>query len=46
MILHRVAFGMCEVIALCNVYLGDNNVIQAIKIGSIIVEAIVRDIIN
>lgn len=43
---HRATFGMCEVIAPRNVYLDDNSVIQAIKMGSIIVEAIVRDIIN
>lgn len=42
MTLCRAAFNTYEVIASRNVHLGDNDVVKAIGMGSIIVEAIVK----
>jgi hypothetical protein len=38
--LHRRAFDTYEVITSRNVHLGDNGVVQAIKMGSIVIEEI------
>ena len=46
MTLHRIAFHTYEVITLHYVDLGDNNVLQAIKMDSIVVEAILEGKIN
>lgn len=41
--LHKTTFDKNEVIAPHNVHLGDNNVVEATRMGSIIVEAIAKD---
>lgn len=38
----REPLHICEVIVLCNVYLGDDNVIKVIGIGFIVVNVMVR----
>jgi hypothetical protein len=43
---HRAAFYTYEVITLRNMHLGDNSVVQIIGMGSIILEAILKDKIN
>ena len=35
---YRVAFDRYEVITSCNIHLGDNNVVEAINMTSIVVE--------
>ena len=42
MTLHKAAFDTYEVIIARNVHLGDNNVVQAIEIGSIVMEVILE----
>ena len=44
--LHKTAFNIYEIIILYNMYLDDNNIVEAIEMGSIIVEAIVEGKIN
>lgn len=44
--MHRAAFDKYEIIALRNVHLGDNNIIQAIGMGSITIETLLKDKIN
>ena len=46
MIYDRTTFNLCEVIALCNVNLGDYSIVKVIGMRSIIVETIVRDKID
>ena len=46
MTLHRATLDTYEIIASHNVHLADNNVVEAIEMGSIIVEAIVKVKIN
>ena len=41
-ILHRTTFDTYKLIILRNVYLGDDSVVEAIRMGSITVKAIVR----
>lgn len=43
MISHRAGFGTYKVITLLNVYLGDNGIEKAIRMGSINIEVIVKD---
>lgn len=43
---HRPALDMYEIIAPHNVHLSDNSVVEAIEMGSIVVEGIVRGNIN
>ena len=43
---HRAKFNMYEAISSCNVYLDDDSVVEAIGMGSIVVETIVRGQIN
>lgn len=46
MIRYRAAFDTYEVIALHDVHLDDNNIVQTTRLGSIVVEAIVKGNIN
>ena len=39
---HRLAFDIYDVLTSQNVYLGDDNILEAIGIGSIVVEVIVK----
>ena len=43
---YMTTFDTYVVIAPSNVYLGDNNVVEAIEMGSIVVETFVRSKIN
>lgn len=46
MTLHRAGFYTYEVIASCNVHLGNDGVVQTIGMRSIVVEAILKSKIN
>ena len=46
MTLHKATFDMYEVITPCNVHLDENNIVQAIGMGSIIMKAIWKGKIN
>lgn len=46
MTLHGTAFHTYEVITPCNVHLDNNNIVQDIRMGSIVVEAILEGKIN
>jgi hypothetical protein len=39
---HRAAFDMYEVIPTRNVHMGDDNIVEAIRMGSILVEVMVK----
>jgi hypothetical protein len=39
---HRAAFDMYEVIPTCNVHMGDDSIVEAIGMGSILVEVMVK----
>lgn len=41
--LYKYSFDTCEEISAIKVWLGDNSMVQAIGIGSIIVEIVVKD---
>lgn len=43
MISHRTTFVTYEIMALHNIYLDDDGVVEAIGIGSIVVELMVKD---
>lgn len=46
MTLHRTAFDIYEVIALCKIYLNDKNIIEAVGMRTMVVKVIMKDKVN
>ena len=43
---HRIVFHTYEAITQCNIHLDDNNIVQAIGMGPIVIKAILEGKIN